>query len=728
MRRCVGPLLAMTILAGCGSGQRDAGAPAATATGGVGKVDAALLTTGGDGSDWAMTGFNYQEQRFSPLSQVNAGNVGQLGLAWFADMPDARGQEATPVVVDGKLFVTGPWSKVFAYDAATGAKLWEYDPKVDPQKGVQACCDVVNRGVAAWKGQLFVGTLDGRLIALNAETGTPNWSVQTTDNSKPYTITGAPRVVKDMVLIGNGGAEFGVRGYVTAYDVATGAQKWRFYTVPNPTGAKDGAASDAAMAKVAPTWSANGQWKQSGGGGTVWDSIVYDAELDQLYLGVGNGSPWNHGLRSEGQGDNLFLSSIVALKPETGQYLWHYQETPAETWDFTATQPIVLATLTIGGQPRKVLMQAPKNGFFYVVDRTNGRLINAGQFIPGVNWATGYDMKTGRPIENPASRYYRTGKPFLALPSAIAAHNWQPMAFSPQTGLAYIPAQTVGSAYLNPSSPLDQRKAIGFNVGQDLGNAMYPRDAAAVKGMIASATGSLVAWDPVANKPRWKVDYPTSWNGGTMATAGNLVFQGTSLGEFRAYAADTGKQLFAFPAGTGIMAGAATYMVKGKQYVAVLAGRGGALPLSIGYAIGKARDVPNNPRLLVFALGGKAVLPPSPGATPAAPVPLPDEKAPPEQVAQGKLLFGRYCQVCHGASAMGGGVLPNLQNSPVLSDADTWKSILIDGALKERGMVSFARVITPEQAQAIRHYVIDEARWARANLGDGAAAKSARKP
>jgi quinohemoprotein ethanol dehydrogenase len=729
MRRCVGPLLAMTILAGCGSGQREAGAPAAAATSGVGKVDAALLTTGGDGSDWAMTGFNYQEQRFSPLKQVNAGNVGQLGLAWYADMPDARGQEATPVVVDGKLFVTGPWSKVFAYDAATGAKLWEYDPKVDPQKGVQACCDVVNRGVAAWKGQLFVGTLDGRLIALNAETGTPNWSVQTTDNGKPYTITGAPRVVKDMVLIGNGGAEFGVRGYVTAYDVATGAQKWRFYTVPNPTGAKDGAASDAAMAKVAPTWSANGQWKQSGGGGTVWDSIVYDAELDQLYLGVGNGSPWNHGLRSEGQGDNLFLSSIVALKPETGQYLWHYQETPAETWDFTATQPIVLATLTIGGQPRKVLMQAPKNGFFYVVDRTNGRLINAGQFIPGVNWASGYDLKTGRPIENPASRYYRTGKPFLAVPSAIAAHNWQPMAFSPQTGLAYIPAQTVGAAYLNPSSPLDQRKPIGFNVGQDLGNAMYPRDAAAVKGAIASATGSLVAWDPVANKPRWKVDYPTSWNGGTMATAGNLVFQGTSLGEFRAYAADTGKQLFAFPAGTGIMAGAATYMVKGKQYVAVLAGRGGALPLSIGYAIGKARDVPNNPRLLVFALGGKAVLPPSPGATPAAPVPLPDEKAPPEQVAQGKLLFGRYCQVCHGASAMGGGVLPNLQNAPVLSDAETWKSILIDGALKDRGMVSFARVMTPEQAQAIRHYVIDEARWARANLGDGgAAAKRAAKP
>ncbi|WP_375249277.1 PQQ-dependent dehydrogenase, methanol/ethanol family [Sphingomonas sp.] len=719
-RHVMTPLLAAAMLWGCGSERAQTGAQ--TARDGVGKVDAALLTSGGDGHDWAMTGFNYQEQRFSPLTQINAGNVGRMGLAWFADMPDARGQEATPIVIDGKLFVTGPWSKLFAFDAVSGRKLWEYDPGVDKQKAVQACCDVVNRGVAAWKGQLFLGTLDGRLIALNAETGTPNWSVQTTDNSRPYTITGAPRVVKDMVIIGNGGAEFGVRGYVTAYDATSGAQKWRFYTVPNPTGAKDGAASDAAMAKVSPTWSKNGQWKQSGGGGTVWDSIVYDAELNQLYLGVGNGSPWNHGLRSEGQGDNLFLSSIVALKPETGEYIWHYQETPAETWDFTATQPITLATLPIGGQQRKVLMQAPKNGFFYVIDRTNGRLVNASQFVPGVNWASGYDLKTGRPNENPAARYYRTGKPFLTVPSALAAHNWQPMAFSPQTRLAYIPAQSVGAAYLNPSSPLDQRQPIGFNVGQDLGNAMYPRDAAAVKGATAGATGSLVAWDPVANKPRWKVDYPTPWNGGTMATAGNLVFQGTALGEFRAYAADSGKQLFSFPAGTGIMAGAATYMVGGKQYVAVLAGRGGALPLSIGYAIGKARDVPNRPRLLVFALDGKAALPPAPGATPAAPVPLPTETVAPQQVAQGKLLFGRYCQVCHGANAAGGGVLPNLQNSPVLADAETWKSILIDGALKDQGMVSFAKVMTPEQAQAVRHYIIDEARWARANLGNANAA------
>lgn len=713
--RIASVLLAAALVSGCG-GQNGTGESAATT--GVGKVDGRLLATGGDGRDWAMTGFNYSEQRFSPLTQINAGNVGQLGLAWYADMPDARGQEATPIVIDGKLFVTGPWSKVFAFDAVTGQKLWEFDPGVAKEKGVHACCDVVNRGVAAWRGRLYVGTIDGRLIALDATTGQQAWSVQTTDNSKPYTITGAPRVVKGMVVIGNGGAEFGVRGYVTAYDAETGAKKWRFYTVPNPTGAADGEASDAAMARVSPTWSKNGQWKQSGGGGTVWDSIVYDAELDQLYLGVGNGSPWNHGLRSEGQGDNLFLSSIVALKPDTGEYVWHYQETPAETWDFTATQPINLATLTIGGQPRKVLMQAPKNGFFYVIDRTNGKLINAGQFIPGVNWASGYDLSTGRPIENPEARFYKTGKPFLALPSAIAAHNWQPMSFNPKTGLAYIPAQSVGSAYLNPSSPLDGPKPLGFNVGQDLGNAMYPRDAAAVKAAIAGATGSLVAWDPVANKPRWKVDYPTPWNGGTMTTAGNLVFQGTALGEFRAYAADTGRQLFTYPVGTGVMAGAATYMVGDTQYVAILAGRGGALPLSIGYAIGRARDVPNVPRLLIFKLGGKATLP---GTRPqdATPVTLPPNTGTPEQIAQGQALFGRYCQVCHGASAGGGGVLPNLQRSATLGNADAWHSILIEGALKDNGMVSFARVMTPAQAQLVRLYVLDEAHWAQRNLGNG---------
>ena len=481
-------------------------APAPAGATGVAKVDAAYLTSGGNGSDWAATGYNYQEQRFSPLAQIDASNVGRLGLAWSADLPDARGMEATPIVIDGKLFVTGPWSKVFAFDVLTGKPLWTYDPQVDKAKGVQACCDVVNRGVAAWKGRLYLGTLDGRLIALDATTGKPDWTVQTTDNTKPYTITGAPRVVKDMVLIGNGGAEFGVRGYVTAYDAATGAKKWRFYTVPNPTGAADGEPSDAVLkAKAGSTWSANGQWKQSGGGGTVWDAIVYDAELDQLYIGVGNGNPWNHGLRSEGKGDNLFLSSVVALKPETGEYLWHYQETPAESWDFTATQPIILATLPIAGKPTKVLMQAPKNGFFFVIDRTNGHPLAADKFVNTVNWADRYGAD-GRPVETAAARYYRTQKPFVGIPSALAAHNWQPMSFSPKTGLVYIPAQEVGLAYIPPVHPQDSvRQPVGFNVGLDLGDGMLPHDPAAIAGAQKATVGALVAWDPVARKPRWRV-------------------------------------------------------------------------------------------------------------------------------------------------------------------------------------------------------------------------------
>lgn len=698
----------------------NAGGAAPAGSTGVGKVDAAYLTSGGNGSDWAATGYNYQEQRFSPLTQINASNVAKLGLAWSADLPDARGMEATPIVIDGKLFVTGPWSKVFAFDVLTGKPLWTYDPQVDKAKGVQACCDVVNRGVAAWKGRLYLGTLDGRLIALDATTGKPDWTVQTTDNAKPYTITGAPRVVKDMVLIGNGGAEFGVRGYVTAYDAATGAKKWRFYTVPNPTGAADGEPSDAVLkAKAGSTWSAGGQWKQSGGGGTVWDAIVYDAELDQLYIGVGNGNPWNHGLRSEGKGDNLFLSSVVALKPETGEYLWHYQETPAESWDFTATQPIILATLPIGGKPTKVLMQAPKNGFFFVIDRTNGHPLAADKFIKTVNWADRYGAD-GRPVETVAARYYRTQKPFVGIPSALAAHNWQPMSFSPKTGLVYIPAQEVGLAYIPPVSPQDSvRQPVGFNVGLDLGDGMLPHDPAAIAGAAKATVGALVAWDPVARKPRWRVEYPVPWNGGTMATAGNLVFQGTALGDFRAYAADTGKQLFSYPVQSGVMAGASTFTVGGQQYVAVTSGRGGSFPLAAGYAGGASRTVPNIARVLVFKLGGTARLAPLPAAA-GADAALPPSTGTPVQIAEGKTLFGRNCQVCHGANAAGGGVIPNLQRAPMLGNADAWKSILIDGALKDQGMVSFAQVMTPAQAESVRLYVIDEANWGKTHLGAAA--------
>ena len=446
-------------------------------------------------ADWAVHGGTAMEQRFSPLDQIDKTNVARLGLAWTAEFDTTRGQQATPIVVDGLMFVSTAWSKVYAFDAASGRQLWQFDPEVDGAKGFEACCDVVNRGVAVEDGRVFLGALDGRLIALDAANGAVLWSVQTTDPDKPYTITGAPRVAGGNVLIGNGGAEYGVRGYVTAYDAASGRQVWRFYTVPGaPDAPADGAASDGVLAdKALPTWA--GRWHEYGGGGTVWDAIVHDTELDQLYIGVGNGSPWNHKVRSDGKGDNLFLSSIVALDPATGAYKWHYQTTPGDSWDFTATQPIILATLTIDGKPRKVLMQAPKNGFFYVIDQETGELLSARHFVP-MNWAEGVDMKTGRPIENPAARY--DGAPFVMYPSALGAHSWRPMAFSPRTGLVYLPVYEFMMAY--GDQPGFAFTPGIWNTAIDPVLQTPPDDPAALAEGMAGFKGRLIAWDPVAGK------------------------------------------------------------------------------------------------------------------------------------------------------------------------------------------------------------------------------------
>jgi quinohemoprotein ethanol dehydrogenase len=705
---------AVLALAACNSsGSKDAGGSLDEAE----KASEALLKTGGNGDNWAGIGYSYDEQRFSPLTDINDTNVGQLGIAWFADLEDARGQEATPVVVDGTLYVSHAWSKVDAWDAATGKKLWSFDPKVPGDRAVSACCDVVNRGVAVWGDKLFVGTLDGRLIALDRKTGKELWSTQTFDTSKPYTITGAPRVVKDMVLIGNGGAEFGVRGYVTAYDADTGKERWRFYTAPNPTKAKDGAVSDDIFAsKGNATWSDKGEWKVSGGGGTVWDAIVYDKDLDQIYLGVGNGNPWNHGTRSDGEGDNWFLSSVVALDATTGAYKWHYQETPAESWDFTATQPIILAEQAVNGKPTKVLYHAPKNGFFFTIDRANGKLIDAKPFVDGINWATGYDMTTGRPNENPEARFYKTGKFFVSIPGAFGAHNWHPMSYNPATGLVYIPAQHAPQGYHDDMTELEKRKVIGFNHGTSITGTLLPDDKAAFKAASAALTGRLVAFDPRAGKVAWAVDYPAAWNGGTMTTAGNLVFQGTSTGRFRAYAADTGKQLLDLDMQSGILGGPSTFRVGGVQYIAFMTGKGGPFALAAGVAGGVTRKLPNIPRLVVLKIGGTVKLP-APPATKLAWNP-PPQFGTVEQIASGKAHFGRYCMVCHGDSAIGNGFTPDLRVSGLLTNADAWKSVIIDGALKDRGMVSFARVLTPADAEAIRAYVIDRSTWTKANLPD----------
>lgn len=658
-----------------------------------------LLAANSDNDNWLSYGRTYDEQRFSPLDTINTANVGTLGLAWSADLDTARGQEATPLIIDGKMYITTAWSKVKSYDALTGKLLWEYDPKVPGETGVKACCDVVNRGVAAWGKRLFLGTLDGRLIALDRDTGAEIWSKVTVDQSKPYTITGAPRVIDGRVIIGNGGAEMGVRGYVSAYAADDGEELWRFYTVPDAPGKNDAPHLKAAE----KTWT--GEWWKQGGGGTAWDAMAYDPELDLLYIGVGNGSPWNQAYRSPGGGDNLYLSSIVAIRPKTGEYVWHYQTTPAETWDYTATQHIMLADLTIDGKPRKVLMQAPKNGFFYVIDRANGKLISADNYAP-VNWASGIDMATGRPIENPAARYDKTGKMMLVTPGPLGAHNWHPMAFNPKDGLVYIPMNETTFPFL--SQPGWNKAAQGFNVGVDMSSVAMPADKAARAGAAAITRGALVAWDPVTQTERWRVQYKGPWNGGLLSTAGGLVFQGNAVGDFAAFDSASGKPLWTFAAQTGVVAPPVTFRVKGEQYIAVMAGWGGAFPLTAGSLADVSGPVRNISRLLVFKLGGTAKLPAMPSLA-KSPLDPPPSRGSPAAIAAGGLSFGRYCGTCHGDSAIGSMVLPDLRRSGALGDAKTWQSIVHDGALKDNGMVSFANVLSKDDIESLRLYVISRA-------------------
>ena len=662
-------------------------------------LDAARIVAGAPG-EWLSTGRTYDEQRFSPLTQLNAGNVASLGLAWSADLDTARGQEATPLMIDGALYVSTAWSMVKAYDARTGALLWSYDPQVPRETLVKACCDAVNRGVAAWGDRLFVGTLDGRLVALDRKTGKPVWSVVTLDPKGNATITGAPRVVDGMVVIGNGGAEFGARGYVTAYDVATGKQMWRFYTVP----AQPGTETEPAYLKAAASTWFGEYWKQ-GGGGTVWDAMAYDPALDLLYIGVGNGSPWNQKYRSDGRGDNLYLSSIVAIHARTGTYAWHYQTTPGESWDFTATQHIVLADVVIDGKPRKVLMQAPKNGFFYVLDRITGALISANNFVP-VNWATGVDMATGRPIERPEARYYKTGKPFIGSPGATGAHSWQPMAFDPKSGLVFIPANLAGFPYF--PDPAWKPAKIGFNVGVDMSAGAMPANRAAREAAAAATTGALIAWDPALHKERWRVAYTGPWNGGLLATGGGLVFQGSAAGAFAAFATTDGRKLWSFPAQTGIVAAPISYALDGQQYIAVLAGWGGVWALAPGTLIDKSGPVRNISRLLVFKIGGKAVLPPAP-VLEKLPIDPPASTATAAVIAAGAEHYGRYCGVCHGDAAVGGTLVPDLRRSGVINDAALWQQVVHDGALKANGMVGFASVMSAPDIETVRQYVIKRA-------------------
>ncbi len=654
-----------------------------------------LVNADHEPGNWMTHGRTYGEQRFSPLIQINDQNVSHLGLAWFYDLDTNRGQEATPIVVDGVMYFTSAWSKVFALDAATGKLLWAYDPKVPGAWAVNACCDVVNRGVAVWNGKIFVGTLDGRLIALDAATGHQIWETLTIDPNFRYTVTGAPRVAKGKVIIGNGGGEFGVRGYISAYDSETGKLVWRFYTVP---GDPSKSSESPVLLRSAKTWS--GDWWKLGGGGTVWNAIAYDPELDQLYIGTGNGTPWSDKFRSPKGGDNLLTCSIVALKVDTGEYVWHYQEDPADAWDFDSDEDIILADQLVDGHARKVLMQAPKNGFFYVLDRTNGTLISAKPFT-FVNWASGIDMRTGRPIETALARYHGAD-PAPIVPGPSGAHSWQPMSYSPITHLAYIPVNDAGFKFKLPES--FEAKELAPNYGIDVVAAGLPQDPKVKKAILGTVKGKLVAWDPAQQKAAWSIERPGPWNGGTLATAGNLVFEGTAGGNFEAYRANNGEMLWSFPAQTGVMAGPVTYQAGGEQYVAVLAGWGGVFPLAAGevsFASGRVRNVS---RILVFKLGGTTALPPSPALEQPELTALANP-ATPATTRKGEQLFQRYCGGCHGDVAVSGGVLPDLRRSSALAD-DTWFEIVLRGDLQSQGMVSFSKELSRDDAIAIRSYVI----------------------
>jgi len=718
LRRSAGLALALCafVTTACSKPEEPA-APAAAKPAPAAQVDdARLLAAADDGANWLSYGRTYDEQRFSPLTAVNDGNVATLGLAWSFDLDTARGQEATPLVVDGVMYVSTAWSMVKALDAATGKLLWAYDPKVPREKLVDVCCDAVNRGVAVYKGKVFVATLAGHVVALDAATGSVVWDVQSIPDGSHMAITGAPRIVKGKLIIGAAGSEYITRGYLAAFDAETGKEAWRFYTVPgDPSKPFEG----AHLEKAAKTWS--GEWWTLGGGGTVWDSTTYDPETDLVYFGTANAEPWNPAIRNNEAGDNLYTASIVAIRPDTGEYVWHFQETPEDRWDFDSTQQIIAATLEIDGAPRRVVMHAPKNGFFYVLDAKTGQFISGTAFAT-VNWASGLDPVTGRPNVLSEAKYDITGKAFTSYPGPTGAHTWHPMSFSPKTGLVYIPKNEAASTFKTVSKDW-KPSAVGMQLAVDFNEGAMPADQEVRESWLAKTTGALVAWDPVARKARWTVDHPGPINGGTLATAGNLVFQGTASGELRAYTADTGKQLWSFPAQTGAVAGPMTYAVDGTQYVAVLAGWGGVWDLTAGVLAHKSGAVRNVSRMLVFKLGGTATLPP---LTPQTKLVL-DPPAPvgtPEQTSEGAYLYNNQCGNCHGDAAVAGALVTDLRTSAALGNPELWKQIVHDGVMKDKGMVAWSANFTPEQIENIRLYVIKRANEDKA-LEKAASAKSA---
>ena len=698
--------------AGCA---RKAPEPAAAAPRAAQVDDARLANAASEPQNWMAHGGTQLAQRYSGLEQITPENVAKLAPAWSLDFDTWRGQEATALVVDGVIYVTTAWSKVYAADAKTGRTLWQYDPKVPGPHAARNCCDVVNRGAAVYQGKVFVATFDGRLVALDAATGKPVWTAVTFDRDSMQVISGAPRVGAGLVYIGNSAGEFGGRGFVSAYRADTGELAWRFYTVPGDPAKPDGAASDAVMAsKAQATWSGKSNGYRGGAG--AWNSIVYDADFDQLYLATGNGYPWARRFRSDGKGDNLFIDSIVALDAKTGAYKWHYQETPGDIWDYDSIADMILAELPIGGTARKVLMHTPKNGFFYVLDRKSGELISAEPYVAGITWAKGIDRKTGRPIENPQARYDDRNKPTVVSPGEGGGHSWQPTAFSPKTGYLYLQATDNTSARHIPRPSFEYVKGLD-NIGVYHFATHGPGEAPPVPDPNRPKPYAyLLAWDPVAQKAAWKTP---GQGGAVLATAGGLVFQGHSrnavMGELIAYRADTGEKVWSHETPNAIAGGVISYAVDGEQYILATTGQGGGSILAATPDV-RARQMG---RLVAFKLGGTATLPADP--PPAGPVVVVNETFAPTAVEQGKDLYLNRCARCHGLGTRSPNILPDLRRSGTLADKALWRTIVEDGSLSANGMIAWKGFLPEGGAETIRAYVAGEAKAE-------AAAQAAKQP
>jgi quinohemoprotein ethanol dehydrogenase len=662
--------------------------------------------------NWFTTGRTFGETHYSPLTKINSNTISTLGFAWNYDTGTTRGLESTPIVVDGKMYTSGTWGSVYSLDAKTGEELWYFKPPLDEQVALDACCDIVNRGVALYGELVYVAGLDGQLHALNKDTGEIVWSQDTiVDRSRRYTVTGAPRVAGDVIVIGNAGAEFDARGYISAYDLKTGAFKWRFYIVP---GDPKNPPEHIEMVEALKTWDPNSRW-DVGGGGTAWDSMTYDPDLNLLYVGTGNAAPYPAEVRSPTGGDNLYLSSILAINPNTGRLKWHYQTTPADSWDFTATQNMILTNLEIEGKERKVLMQAPKNGFFYVIDRETGELLSANNYVP-VTWATHVDIETGRPQVTEVSKYFK--EPKVQAPSDAGGHAWQPMAYNKDTGFVYIPvfefswlrvnAYPDGYIYEKGSSntgswnfPTDDATIEAFA-------SFIPYEAEYLKEIVRKADPApdrelLRAWDPIKGETVWEVvnDDQNTWDGGGILTSGGLVFQGNSSGFLKIFEASTGEFLKSIEIGTSIMAAPMTYSVNGEQYIALMAGWGGAGAWSFSEN-SAAYKRGNNGRIVAFKLGGGEV--PIPPLLEFEPFPAPPAvEISMEQAQKGEQKFASSCARCHANSDRN--LVPDLRRL-TLEKHEFFEEIVLGGLFKQNGMPSFKDIITKEDVADMHAFVI----------------------